>query len=908
MQLEDELGAEAHDPAERSGRIGRSEEAAAQARSHRPPEPDAAGIAGSSVHGYSIVARLGWRRAGVAYEAILEESGRRVVLLLLPTPLDAAERIARFRRESERLVQLRHPHLREVIATGVWHRPGGAHPYLVVSGEFAETLPEHLARRRPDAAARVRLLAEACQALSYAHAHGVDHGDLGAADVLVGLDGRALLADLGVVRLLRGLAQPTAGAWPARVDLPPAGLEPADTFRDTLAIGEIARSTMLWGHDGRLASTAGAPTDAAALAAVGQVVAAAPWAQHGGPLGVAAALRSAVGGRAGGVEPPRPLPARRGRAIRTAGLCLATGWACLFMGLAIGHLGGGRGVKGPQGIAVAAATREPAASRSGVEAFLERDLPVAMLEAGLDRDSTLAELLEVLAAGLPSHEWPALSAGEAAKASASAHLSLAAAFSAIGAEERAVAELRTAVDRLASAPAARRLEAESRLGMALLRLRQPEEALAVLEPSAEQAASRLGEGSSLARRLAHDLAVARFLRDGDGARAIAAVEAISPQGPAGEAELLPPGERASTLAALLESAGRLDEAEQLLAASISDPAPPIETASRLARLAGLRLALGRTKEALAAAERAFSHACAGLGWEHPATAEMASLLAAVAERSGGHRQAAAFAAARLAEAPSLSPSVAAVLELRRLQAWSLARGGDLPAAEEAVRSLLADLERSVGRDHPLTLSVLGSMAAIRLEAADTREAAEILADGVRRRLASRSADRADLLRSVQEFSAAVARSDRPRELLRLAEAISTEVNLAVGDAHPATLAARRAEAAILREEGRLDEAVAILEEIAARAIASLPEDDPLPVHCRNDLAHALLLRGDLAASDRVLRDAWARAAGRGPAFEPASRHIGQLARELVRRLRRIDAAEAEEPISFWRERIAGTAG
>jgi tetratricopeptide (TPR) repeat protein len=904
MQLEDEHGAEMHDPGERSGRIGRAEGAAAEACSHRPPEPDEAGIAGSSVHGYSIVARLGWRRAGVAYEAILDESGRRVVLLLLPTPLDAAERIARFRRESERLVHLRHPHLREVIATGVWHRPGGAHPYLVVSGEFAETLPEHLARRRPDAAAIVRLLAEACEALSYAHAHGVDHGDLGAADVLVGLDGRALLADVGVTRLLRTLAHSPAGSWPARVDLPRSGLEPAETFRDTLAIGEIARSTLLWGDEAGRTSAPALASAGSGSEGVARVLAATPWAQHGGPSGVAAALRAAVGGRAGGIDPPKPLKARRGRAIRTAGLCLATGWACLFLGLAIGHLGRGGSVQAPVSIGAAAANGEAVASRSGVETFLERNLPAAMLMAGLDGDSTLAELLDLVAAGLQSWERPPLSA----EAAGSAHLALAGAFSAIGADERAIDGLRTAIDRLASAPAARRLEAESRLGTALLQMRRLDEALAALGPAAEQAASRLGKGNSIARRLAHDLAVARFLRDGDSGRAIAALEAIPPQAPSGEPELLPPGERASTLAAILESVGRVEEAERLLAASIADPAPPIEIASRYARLAGVRLALARPDAALAAAERAFSHACAGLGWEHPATAQMASLLAAVAERSGGYRQAAAFAASALAAAPSLSPGVAAVLELRRLQAWSLARAGDLAGAEEAVRSLLADLERSAGRDHPLTLSVLGSMAALRLEATDAHAAAELLAEGVRRRLASRSADRVDLLRSVQEFSAALARSDRPRELLRLAEAISSEVNLAAGDAHPASLAARRAEAAILREEGRLDEAVGILEEIAARAIASLPEDDPLPVHCRNDLAHALLLRGDLAASDRVLRDAWARAAGRGPAFEPASRQIGQLARELVRRLRRIDAAEAEEPISFWRERIAGTAG
>lgn len=919
MQFEDESATEGAG----DSRFGGPPEAAAAEGGGSPSGPSACSrspdssedrrVAGASVHGYTILARLGWRRAGIAYEARTEESGRRVTMLLLPTPLAGAARIARFRRESERLLRLRHPSLQEVIAAGVWHRDGEALGYLVVPGEFCETLPEHLLQRRPDAASRVRLLAEVCEALEHAHRHGLAHGDLRASDILVGLDGRPRLCEVGILRLHRVMAEAIGEAPTAAAALPEAALPAEESFRDTLAIGEIARSVLAWGEDGT------APAGPAA-GTLRQMLAAPPWTRHEGPRGVARALREAVGGSAGGVAMDDPAGQRRRRQqrrrrVQAAGLCVATGAACLAIGLAIGHLGDGpRHERRQRSVARMAGASEPAAVAEQeapvsprLGRLLAEDLPAALRSAGVGREVTFERALDLAAASLASDGWAATEG--AAEASGEAHLALADAYEAIGADESAAAQWRSASHAFAGAAVAKRVDAESRLAMSLLRLRRFDEAIAVLAPAAAASERALGERSGLTRRLVHDLAVARFLRGEDAATAIAALNRLASQQASDRRDRLGGGEIASSLAAILEATGRIDEAaatlEASLAGELAASTPPIERASRRGRLASLRLAGGRPAEALSAAESAFAIACGELGWRHPATAEMASLLAAVADRSGDHRRAAAVASSALAAAPELPAAAGAGLELRRMQAAALARGGNLAAADAVVRSLLADLEAEAGRSHPLTLSVLASAAALRFEAGEEAEAAAIAAEGVRRRLEADPAERTELLRSVLDFSAIIARSERPGERHALAEALSREVASASGESHPATLAAGRAFAGVLREQGRLDEAVAILEAIAARAIASLPDDDPLPVHCRNDLAYALLLRGDLAASDEVLRDAWSRAAGRGPAFEPASRHIGQLARELVKRLRRTDGENAAETIAFWRERIAG---
>ncbi len=910
MQFEDESATDAWGeprhgmmPAEDAPADRREAPLAGDGCSRGPETPEDRPVAGASVHGYSILARLGWRRAGIAYEARVEESGRRVILLLLPAPLADSARIARFRREAERLVRLRHPHLQEVIAAGVWHRDGEAVGYLVVPGEFGETLPEHLLQRRPDAASRVRLLAGVCEGLEHAHRYGLAHGDLRAADLLVGLDGQARLCEVGVARLHRIMAGSLPEVVAATDPLPRAALPPEESFRDVLALGEIARSVLSWG-DGE----ASPPPAAGRLR---EMLAASPWARHEGPLGLARSLREAVGGSAGGIaagDRGRRREAGRGlRRLRDASVCVATGAACLSIGLAIAHLGEGRPDLRSTIASQAAAPSQGDAGPDRLGRLLAEDLPAALRSAGVGREVSLERALDLAAAPLAAEGWAAT--GRDAAEAAEAHEAIAAAYESIGADEAAASQRRLAVRALAGEAVPRRLEAEARLARSLLRLRRFEEAIAVLAAASTAADRHLDGDSGITRRIVHDLAVARFLEGDDAAAAIATLSRLRATAASDRPDLLGDGEIAASLSAVLEATGRIEEAEAMLASSLaSDPAAssvPMDAASRQARLASLRLAAGKPAEALTAAETAFAIACEGLGWQHPATAEMAALLAAVADRSGDHRRAAAIAASSLAAAPQLPAVAAASLELRRMHAWALARGGDLAAADEVVQSLLADLEAEAGPSHALTLSVLASAAALRFEAGAEQEAAALAAEGVRRRAAAGPAEGAELLRSVLEFSAIVARSERPSEHRDLAESLGREVAAASGPDHPATLAARRAHAGVLREEGRLDEAVAILEEVAARAIASLPDDDPLPVHCRNDLAYALLLRGDLAASDEVLRDAWARAAGRGPAFEPASRHIGQLARELVKRLRRSDAADADETIAFWRERIAG---
>src|SRR5438445_8156211 len=95
------------------------------------PTADGDGQSRLRIPGYALVRGLGVDRAGALVEARALQSGARVVVRLL-SPALAADRslLKRLRRESGRLVGLRHPNLVGVIA---YHAPAQA---LIT--EFAE--------------------------------------------------------------------------------------------------------------------------------------------------------------------------------------------------------------------------------------------------------------------------------------------------------------------------------------------------------------------------------------------------------------------------------------------------------------------------------------------------------------------------------------------------------------------------------------------------------------------------------------------------------------------------------------------------------------------------------------------------------------------------------------------------
>ena len=151
-----------------------------------------------AVPGYDVVELLGFGGSGEVWLARSAASGEPVALKRLRTPGDLAGR-DRLRREAAVLTGITHPHvlrLRTVVSAGddlvlvLDHAAGGSLARLV-AGRGALAPGEVVTVATP-------LL----QALAEVHAQGVVHGDVSPGNVLFAGDGRPLLADLGVARLV----------------------------------------------------------------------------------------------------------------------------------------------------------------------------------------------------------------------------------------------------------------------------------------------------------------------------------------------------------------------------------------------------------------------------------------------------------------------------------------------------------------------------------------------------------------------------------------------------------------------------------------------------------------------------------------------------------------------------------
>jgi tetratricopeptide (TPR) repeat protein len=180
----------------------------AHTRSTADSTADAAGSAPPaagppSVPGYELLEQIGRGGMGVVYRARDARLDRDVAVKLLADkfPVDSAA-ARRFRDEARITGQLQHPGIPAVHELGA--TPDGR-PFLAMKLIKGDTLDD-LLRRRPDPTAdRGRLVAafeQACQAVAYAHAHGVVHRDLKPTNVMVGAYGEVQVMDWGLAKVL----------------------------------------------------------------------------------------------------------------------------------------------------------------------------------------------------------------------------------------------------------------------------------------------------------------------------------------------------------------------------------------------------------------------------------------------------------------------------------------------------------------------------------------------------------------------------------------------------------------------------------------------------------------------------------------------------------------------------------
>jgi serine/threonine protein kinase len=146
---------------------------------------------------YRLLEELGRGGMGTVYLAEDAMLGRRVALKVVGTGVAAPQAAERLLREAGIIARLEHPGIVPVHDAGAL--PDGRVFYAMkrVDGRRLDELAAGAAL--PE---RLRIFQRICEAVAFAHAHGVIHRDLKPENVMVGPFGEVLVMDWGVAKLL----------------------------------------------------------------------------------------------------------------------------------------------------------------------------------------------------------------------------------------------------------------------------------------------------------------------------------------------------------------------------------------------------------------------------------------------------------------------------------------------------------------------------------------------------------------------------------------------------------------------------------------------------------------------------------------------------------------------------------
>jgi len=166
-------------------------------------------MVGEKLGSFQVSGTLGVGAMGVVYKAVHEPTGKWAAVKVVNK--DIAQRgktYERFQREAEILQQFRHPNIVRFLAVGRYQGTS----YIAMEFIQGKTL-EQLLEERGALPWRevVDLGVQMCDALQYAHEHGVVHRDLKPSNLMVTDDGRVKLTDFGIAKDLDKTALTATG-------------------------------------------------------------------------------------------------------------------------------------------------------------------------------------------------------------------------------------------------------------------------------------------------------------------------------------------------------------------------------------------------------------------------------------------------------------------------------------------------------------------------------------------------------------------------------------------------------------------------------------------------------------------------------------------------------------------------
>jgi serine/threonine protein kinase len=163
-----------------------------------PPPPPAESIAPFFPH-LEILGCLGRGGMGAVYKARQPKLDRCVALKILALEKAADPKFAeRFSREAQALARLNHPNIVAVYDFG----EAGGYYYLLMEYVDGLNLRQVLESRSLKPEEAVTIVPRICEALQFAHDHGVVHRDIKPENILLDKQGRVKIADFGIAKIL----------------------------------------------------------------------------------------------------------------------------------------------------------------------------------------------------------------------------------------------------------------------------------------------------------------------------------------------------------------------------------------------------------------------------------------------------------------------------------------------------------------------------------------------------------------------------------------------------------------------------------------------------------------------------------------------------------------------------------
>ena len=175
---------------------------------NEPWTPPTIGDLATAFPQLEIIELIGRGGMGAVYKARQKSLGRLVALKILPPRHAANPSFAeRFSREAQALAELNHPNIVTV------HDFGRAGEFYFLMMEYIDgvNLRQAMMAGRFTPAQALAIVPPICEALQFAHDHGIVHRDIKPENLLLDKAGRVKIADFGIARIIGAGLDPASG-------------------------------------------------------------------------------------------------------------------------------------------------------------------------------------------------------------------------------------------------------------------------------------------------------------------------------------------------------------------------------------------------------------------------------------------------------------------------------------------------------------------------------------------------------------------------------------------------------------------------------------------------------------------------------------------------------------------------